>query len=116
VEEFMNKQKIRSVIGASFAALILGATVAAAPAFAQKAPDDGGMGAEPASAPPTTRRLYNSAQQPGAPSVSQSGKAADDGGMPAEPDAAAMRRAPVPRQTSSAPQNGKALDDGGIPQ
>lgn len=112
----MNKQKIRSMIGVSFAALILGTTIAAAPAFAQKAPDDGGMGAEPSIAPQTTRRLYNSVQQPSAPSVSQNGKAADDGGMPAEPNAAAMRYAPAPRQTPSAPQNGKALDDGGIPQ
>jgi uncharacterized membrane protein len=87
----MNKQ-----ITVSLAALVLGTALVSAPAFAQKAANDGGLIAEPSGSaarqaserapatPPTGRRLYNLApnsvpQQP-TPTRPPGAKPANDGG------------------------------------
>ena len=82
----MNKQ-----ITINLATLVLGTALVSVPAFAQKAPNDGGLIAESsgsaarqASGPPTGRRMYNvapnSMPQQRTPTRPPGAKPANDGG------------------------------------
>jgi hypothetical protein len=110
LEEIMNQQSLRPHLVA--AALALSVTLSAAPAFAQKAANDGGYVPTPAGAPvdgvPAPR-----------PTTPYYGRNADDGGTGPQPTEAQLKAAQSKskgsQQASSAPHLGKPINDGGTP-
>jgi hypothetical protein len=113
MEEIMNRQNLRPQIGV--AALVLAASIASVPAFAQKNPNDGGSFSEPSGVQPSgvQPKIKTSAAKPASPQV---GRNVNDGGTPAEPSVAQPRATAVSNTTSAnsaPPRPGRNPNDGG---
>jgi hypothetical protein len=112
-EEIM-KQIVRSRLAA--AALALGVTVACAPAFAQKALNDGGTPPEP-----TGAFVQSTSKSAAVTTNTYYGRNPDDGGTGPQPTAAQLKAAgqaqskAADSQQASAPHLGKPANDGGTP-
>jgi hypothetical protein len=107
----MKRQIVRShLVAAVFA---VAATVAAVPAFAQRAPNDGGIPPEP----PATALHSQSSSAP-ATTTPYYGRAANDGGTGPQPTAAQLKAAEQSQNKTdgqpAAPTHlGRAANDGG---
>jgi len=109
----MKRQNLRP--RTAMAVLALGAVIVAAPAFAQRSPNDGGQISAVAQPSVTPSKSKTAAQKPAA--TPQLGRNVNDGGLPAEPNAAQLNAtkssAKVVTQPGAA-HVGRNVNDGGL--
>jgi hypothetical protein len=112
LEEIMKRHLARPQL---VLAAVAFAALASAPAFAQKAINDGGLPSEPAAAAVQSQSQSKSAALTTSPYY---GRNPDDGGTGPQPTAAQLKAAEAQNKASqqaSAPHVGKPVDDGGTP-